>query len=72
MISMSFSFNFFDFIRLSSDNVSLSIGVINMCGTKGGGGGDTGSAPPPPPGKSQNKGFLSNTGPDPMKNHKAT
>ena len=27
---------------------------------------------PPPPEKSQNIGFLSNTGPDPMKNHKAT
>ena len=28
--------------------------------------------PPPPPEKSQNIGFLSNTGPDPLKNHKAT
>ena len=27
---------------------------------------------PGPPGKSQNIGFLSNTGPDPLKNHKAT
>ena len=26
----------------------------------------------PPPRKSQNMGFLSNTGPDPLKNHKAT
>ena len=34
-------------------------------------GGDRGSGPPPP-GKSQNIGFLSNTGPDPLKNHKAT
>ena len=25
-----------------------------------------------PPEKSQNKGFLSNTGPDPLKNQKAT
>ena len=28
--------------------------------------------PPSPPERSQNKGFLSNTGPDPPKNHKAT
>ena len=28
--------------------------------------------PDPPPEKSQNIGFLSNTGPDPLKNHKAT
>ena len=27
---------------------------------------------PDPPEKSQNIGFLSNTGPDPLKNHKAT
>ena len=27
---------------------------------------------PPPPEKSQKIGFLSNTGPDPLKNHKAT
>ena len=26
----------------------------------------------PPPEKSQNIGFLSNTGPDPLKNHKAS
>ena len=28
--------------------------------------------PPPPPEKSQNIGFLRNTGPGPMNNHKAT
>ena len=28
--------------------------------------------PPPPPEKSQNTGFLSNTGPDPLKSYKAT
>ena len=38
-----------------------------MCG--GGGGGAGG---PDLPEKSQNIGFLSNTGPDPLKNHKAT
>ena len=32
--------------------------------------GDRGSGPRPE--KSQNKGFLSNTGPDPLNNHKAT
>ena len=37
-----------------------------MCGGGGGGRG------PDPPRKSQNMGFLSNTGPDPLKNHKAT
>ena len=30
-----------------------------------------GSVPPPPPEKSQNIGFLVNTGPDPLKKHKA-
>ena len=39
-------------------------------------GGDRGSDTPPPPPPSlkhhKNLGFLSNTGPDPMKNHKAT
>ena len=39
-----------------------------MCGSRGGGG--TGGLDPPE--KSQNIGFLSNTGPDPLKNHKAT
>ena len=35
--------------------------------------GDMGSGPPPPPLKNyKNIGFLSNTGPDPLKNHKAT
>ena len=38
---------------------------------EGGGGGGQGSGPPPPE-KSQNIGFLSNIGQDPMKNHKAT
>ena len=32
------------------------------------GGGGRGSGPPPPPEKSQNIGFSSNTGPDPLKN----
>ena len=37
------------------------------------GGGDRGSNPPPPPLKNhQNIGFLSKTGPDRLKNHKAT
>ena len=34
--------------------------------------GTGGPDPPPPPEKSQNLGFLSNTGPDLLKNHKAT
>ena len=34
--------------------------------------GDKGFGPPPPPEKSQNIGFLVNTGLDPPKNHKAT
>ena len=38
---------------------------------RGSRGGDKGSRPLPPE-KSQNLGFLSNTGPDPLKNHKAT
>ena len=35
------------------------------------GGGDRGSRPPFPPEKSQKIGFLSNSGLDPLKNHKA-
>ena len=35
-------------------------------------GGDRGSEPPPPHEKSQNLGFLSNTGLDRLKTHKAT
>ena len=38
-------------------------------GGGGGGGGDTGGLNPPE--KSQNIGFLSNTGPDPLKNYKS-
>ena len=34
--------------------------------------GGQGSEPPPPPEKLQNIVFLSNTAPDPLKNHKAT
>ena len=37
---------------------------------RGGGGGGRGSGPPLE--KHKNKRFLSNTGPDPLKNHKAT
>ena len=33
---------------------------------------ETGGPDPPPPEKSQKIGFLSNTGPDPLKSHKAT
>ena len=36
------------------------------------GGGAVGPDPPPPEKKSQNTGSLSNTGPDPLKNHNAT
>ena len=41
-----------------------------MHGSRGGGG-DSGSGPPPLA-KSQKYRFLRNTGPDPLKNHKAT
>ena len=41
-----------------------------MCGSRGGEG--AGDPDPPPPEKHKNKGSLSNTGPDPLKNHKAT
>ena len=41
-----------------------------MSGSRGGGGGGTGGLDPPE--KSHNIGFLCNTGPDPLKNHKAT
>ena len=42
-----------------------------MGGSRGGGGA-TGVADPPPPLKDHKKGFLSNTGPNPLKNRKAT
>ena len=41
-----------------------------MVGSRGGGG--RGSRSPSSPEKTQNIGFLSNTGPDPLKNHIAT
>ena len=41
----------------------------SMRGSRGGG---EGGPDPPPTEKSQNIGFLSNTGPDPLKNHKTT
>ena len=46
----------------------------HMGRSRGGGGGDRRSRhPPPPPEKSKkNIGFLGNTGPDPLKNHKVT
>ena len=44
--------------------------VLSMGGSKGGGGEDRGSGPPLK--NHKNIGFLSNTGPDPLKNHKAT
>ena len=44
-----------------------------MRGSSGGGGGGAGSADLPPPRKiTKNIGFLSNTGLDPLKNHKTT
>ena len=39
---------------------------------RGSRGGDRGSRPPPEKKKHKNIGFLSNTGPDPLENHKAT
>ena len=39
-----------------------------MCRSRGGAGG----LDPPPPLKNHKKGFFSNTGPNPLKNHKAT
>ena len=44
-----------------------------MCGSRGGG--DRAFRTPPPPQKKKNHkniGFLGNSGPDPLKNHKAT
>ena len=44
-----------------------------MCEGGGGGGGNRGSGPPPHSLKNhKNIGLLSNTVPDPLKNHKAT
>ena len=40
-----------------------------MCGSRRGGGGTGGLDPPE---NHKNIGFLSNTSPDPLKNHKAT
>ena len=44
--------------------------TMHMGGSRGGGGGDRGSGPSL--NNHKNIGFLSNTGPDPLKNHKAT
>ena len=35
-------------------------------------GGENRSGPPPPPEKSQKYSFVKNSGPDPLKSHKAT
>ena len=43
--------------------------TASMCGSKEGW---ARGPPPPPPEKSQNIGFLSNSGPYPLKNHSAT
>ena len=47
----------------------LDIDKYVICRSRGGTGG---SGPPPPEKITKNKGFLSNTGLDPLKNHKAT
>ena len=49
------------------EQVSMSL-IYIMCGSRGGG--DRG--PDPSPEKSKKIGFFSNTGVDPLKNHKST
>ena len=55
------------------DLISTHTPITSHC-MPGSRGGDRGSEPPPPPPlkNHQNIGFLSNTGPDPLKKHKAT
>ena len=55
-----------------SHRASLLFSMIRtpVGGSRGGGGGAGG--PDPTPENHKNLGFLSNTGPDPLKNHKAT
>ena len=50
-----------------SSDTDATLQNVHGCIHKGAGGLDR----PPPPEKSQKLGFLSNTGPDPLKNHKA-
>ena len=67
------------FLRYSSENIKFIfvrnyvwyIGMVHACADPGGTGGPD---PPPPSGLKNHKviGFLSNTGPDPLKYHKAT
>ena len=62
------------YIYLNSCCVSYNVNLpymVCMCGSRGGG--VIGGLDPPPE-KSQNKGFSNNTstGPDPLKNRKAT
>ena len=49
-----------------------TIGKFHAQIQRGEGGGSRGSRPPPPLKNYKNIGFLSNTGPDPLNNHKAT
>ena len=46
--------------------------IALSCADQEGGGGDRGPDPTPPEKIHKNLGFLSNTGPDHLKNHKAT
>ena len=82
------SFSTYGWIRILHFRVPALLGALsacidsltlemNKCADKekvggGGGGGGRGSRPPPPHEKSQNIGFLSITGPNPLKKHKAT
>ena len=51
---------------LARKRLSVMLNVLSCADPEGGGGA---GGPDPPPEKSQNIGFSSNTGPDPLKNH---
>ena len=53
-------------------NFSISNFKIQRQIQRGGQGVQTPPPPPPPPKNYKNIGFLSNAGPDPLKNHKIT
>ena len=59
-------------ILANSEAAERGISSLSMRGSRGGGGWQGFLTPPPPLKNYKNIGFLSNTGLDPLKNHKAT
>ena len=71
-LSVFFYFVIVQFLNMSLKQCHEKTAFGDPCKVRSSRRGTGGPDPPPPPEKSQNIGFLSNTGPDPLKNHKAT